>query len=105
MVLFRSIPGEEIERYAHELAEEIARQYPPELEKTDPRSAYDRALMRVLEATCEKAAAYRREHRLRLAQKTHFGNAFRTRLEALGYSSRFIDTATEALVVYLGRRT
>lgn len=105
MAFFRSIPTGEIERFASELAEHIARHYPSALENGSPRSAPDRTLMRLLEETCEKAADYRKRHRLGLAQKATLGNAFRARLEALGYSIRFIDTATEALVVYLGRRT
>jgi hypothetical protein len=104
MALFRSLPHGEIDRFAAELAEELAREFPPAPAAGTSRSASDGAFMRVLESVCERAAAYRRAHRLRLAQQTRLGQAFRERLEALGYSDRFVDTATEALMVYVARR-
>ena len=56
-------------------------------------------------AVCNKAVAYKNEHKLGVYKKARLGNTFRWELEALGYSKKLIETATEGLVVYLTRKS
>ena len=45
------------------------------------------------------------EHKLGVYKKARLGNTFRWELEELGYSKKFVETATEGLVVYLTRKS
>ena len=103
MGLFGSVSGKEVDRFAKSLAEEVARQYPPALDQAGGRTLSEKRLTRILEDVCSKAAAFRSEHNLGVYKKARLGNTFRWELEELGYSKKFIETATEGLVVYLAR--
>ena len=48
--------------------------------------------------------AFKNEHKLGVHKKARLGNTFRHELETLGYSTTFIETATEGLVAFLGRK-
>ena len=104
MALFGSVSGKEVDRFAKQLAEEIAKQYPPALDKGGERMLSEKRLTRILEDVCNQAAAFKKQHKLGVYKKARLGNTFRWELEELGYSKRFIETATEGLVVYLTRK-
>jgi len=105
MALFGSVSGKEVDRFAKSLAEEIAKRYPPGLDKGPERTLSDKRVTSILENVCNKAAAFKNEHKLGVYKKARLGNTFRWELEELGYSKKFIETATEGLVVYLTRKT
>jgi hypothetical protein len=105
MALFGSVSGKEVDRFAKSLAEEIAKRYPPALEKGAERTLSDKRVTAILENVCNKAAAFKSEHKLGVYKKARLGNTFRWELEELGYTKKFIETATEGLVVYLTRKT
>ena len=105
MALFGSVSSKEVDRFAKELAGEIAKQYPPELDKSGEKMLSEKRLTRILEDVCNQAAAYKNEHKLGVYKKARLGNTFRWELEELGYSKKFVETATEGLVVYLTRKT
>ena len=104
MGLFGSVSGKEVDRFAKQLAEEVAKQYPPALDKGGERMLSEKRLTRILEDVCSQAAAFKNQHKLGVYKKARLGNTFRWELEELGYSKRFIETATEGLVVYLTRK-
>src|SRR5215213_1738435 len=105
MPLFSSVSGRQVDEFAKTLADEIARQYPPALDNTPDRSLSEKRLSRILEGVCNKAAEFKKEHKLGVYKKARLGNTFRWELEALGYSKKLIETATEGLVVYLTRKS
>jgi hypothetical protein len=104
MALFGSISSKDVDTFSKGLAEDLSKKYPPELDAAGGQSLSEKRLARILEDVCVKAAAYRAEHKLGLYKKARLGNTFRWRLEELGYSKKFIETATEGLVVYLARK-
>ena len=105
MALFGSVSGKEVDRFAKSLAEEIAKRYPAALDTAAERTLSDKRVTAILENVCNKAAAFKNEHKLGVYKKARLGNTFRWELEELGYSKKFIETATEGLVVYLTRKT
>ena len=50
-----------------------------------------------------RAVEFQREHRLGTFGKAKLGNEFKWRLRELGYTEKFIDVATEGLMVYVTR--
>jgi hypothetical protein len=104
MALFGSVSGKEVDLFAKGLAEEIARQYPPALDNASERTLSEKRLARILEGVCTRALEFKNEHKLGVYKKARLGNTFRWELEALGYSRKLIETATEGLVVYLTRK-
>lgn len=105
MALFGSVSGKEVDRFAKQLAQDVAKQYPPALDQGGERTLSEKRLTRILEEACKQAAAFRAQHKLGVYKKARLGNTFRWELEELGYSKKFIETATEGLVVYLTRKT
>ena len=57
----------------------------------------------ILEETFAKAAAFQRENKLGWYRKAKLGNEFRWELKELGYDEKFVEVATEGLVVYVTR--
>ena len=104
MALFGAVSSKEVDAFAKELAEELAKRYPPALDTSPGPSLSEKRLTRILEDVCNKAAAYKNEHKLGVYKKARLGNTFRWELESLGYSKKLIETATEGLVVYLTRK-
>jgi hypothetical protein len=102
--LFGSTSLKEVDEFAKALASDLATQYPPELDQAGGHRAPEKRLTALLEDVCNKAVVFKNEHKLGVHKKARLGNTFRWELESLGYSRKFIDTATEGLVVFLGRR-
>lgn len=105
MALFGSVLSKDVDLFAKSLAEEVARQYPPALDKEGEKMLSEKRLARILEDVCNKALAFKNEHNLGVYKKARLGNTFRWELESLGYSKKMIEMATEGLVVYLTRKT
>jgi hypothetical protein len=92
-----------INEFAHELADSLAKRYPPVLDVTPEKRISANRLTKVLEETLARAVEFQREHRLGTFGKAKLGNEFKWRLRELGYSEKFIDVATEGLMVYVTR--
>jgi hypothetical protein len=103
MGLFSKVSSKDINAFAEGLAEAIAKRYPPAMDAAEKRKVSANRLTKILEDAFDKADSYRREKDLGWFQKASFGNAFRWKLKELGYSDRFIDVATEGLIVYVSR--
>ena len=104
MALFGSISSKDVDDFAKSLAGDLSKRYPAALDTGEGQNLSEKRLARILEDVCTKAAAYTGEHKLGVYKKARLGNTFRWELEELGYSKKFIETATEGLVVYLARR-
>src|SRR5688572_16704094 len=99
MALFGAVSSKQVDEFAKELAQELSKKYPPVLDQSPDRTLSERRLTRILEDTCNRALAFKNEHKLGVYKKARLGNTFRWELEEMGYSRKFIDTATEGLVV------
>ena len=103
MGLFGSVSSKQVDEFAKGLAQEIAKRYPPTMDKGEgERRISAKRLTTILEEVVKNATAFRDEHKLGLYKKARLGNTFRWELAELGYSDKFIEVATEALVLYVG---
>lgn len=95
--------AKDVDEFAKELAEMVAKRFPPALEKSPARRVSPNRITKVLEDTLEKAQEYGKSQRLSAYKKARLANSFRWQLKDLGYSDKFVEVATEGLVVYVTR--
>ncbi|MES2562966.1 MAG: hypothetical protein V4637_09595 [Pseudomonadota bacterium] len=105
MALIGSVSSKNVDVFAKTLAQDVARQYPPTLDRSSGTMLSEKRMARIFEGVCNKALAFKNEHKLGVYKKARLGNTFRWELESLGYSKQLIQTATESLVVFLTRKT
>jgi hypothetical protein len=103
MSLFRLLFSKHITEFARDLAENLAKRYPPALDVNPEKKISQARLTRVLEETLTQAAEFQRTQKLGMLGKAKLGNEFKWRLKELGYSEKFIEVATEGLMVYVTR--
>jgi hypothetical protein len=103
MGLFGGVSGKQIDEFATALAEAVTKRYPPALEKSAEKKMSVNRITKVLEDTFEKAVEFHRANKLSVYKKARLGNSFKWELKSRGYSSSFIDVATEGLIVYITR--
>lgn len=94
-----------IDDFAKRLAADVAKRYPPELDKDPGKRPSVNRMTRIIEDACQKAVEFRTEHRLGWLGKAKLGNAFRWELSSMGYRKDFVDLATEAVIVHVSRKS
>jgi hypothetical protein len=105
MGLFGSASSKDVDQFAKGLAQDIAKRYPSTMDKgASERKISQKRLSAILEETFRKATEYRKQHKLGVYKKARLTNTFRWELQDLGYSAKFIELATEGLVVYISRK-
>ena len=105
MGLFGSASGKAVDQFAKDLAQDVAKRYPPAMDKGGAeRRISQKRLTTILEDTFSKAVEFRQQHKLGVYKKARLGNTFRWELQEMGYSEKFIELATEGLVVYISRK-
>jgi len=104
MALFGSVSGKQVDEFAKSLAEELTKRYPPALDQDGQRKLSQKRLTTILEETFNKAADFKSQHKLGVYKKARLGNTFRWELKERGYSEKFVEIATEGLVVYISRK-
>ena len=103
MALFGSVSGKQVDEFAKTLAQELAKRYPPALDKGGERRISQKRMTTILEDTFNRAAEFKKQHRLGVYKKARLGNTFRWELQEMGYSEKFVELATEGLIVYITR--
>lgn len=103
--LFRTNRSAELEAFAHALADDIVKRYPPALDTAPNKRPSQNRLTRILEDACQQAMEFQKTASLGWMAKARLANSFKWRLKESGYSSAFIDLATEAIVVHLSKKT
>lgn len=104
MGFFGLFSNKHIDEFAVQLAQDIARRYPPAMDAAPKRRITVKRLTELLEGTFEKARQFRIENRLGIYRKARFANTFSWELRELGYTKEFIEMATEGFVVYLTKK-
>jgi hypothetical protein len=104
MAWFGSVSGAQVDEFAKSLALELARDYPPALEKEGNKTIWERKLGLTLQGIFGRAREFREEHKLGLYKKARLANTFRWELQEMGYDAPFIEKATEALVIQISRK-
>ncbi len=99
--LFRS----KVDEFAKVLARDIAKRYPPAIANNPEQTVSAKRLTSILEDAFGKAHAFKAEEKLGIYGKAKLGNTFKWELKELGYNEKFVDLATEGLVVFLTRGT
>ena len=105
MGLFGSTSGNDIDTFAKALAQDLAKRYPPALDKGNERKISQKRLTTIFEDPYTRAVAYKTEHKLGVYKKARLGNTFRWELQDMGYSEKFVELATEGMIVYITRKT
>ena len=103
MKLLDKITGRDMDDFAKELAAMVAKRYPPVLDTSKERRVSPNRITKVLEETLDKAAEFAQSRRLGVYNRAKLANSFKWELKDLGYSDKFIEVATEGLVVYTTR--
>lgn len=96
--------GKQIDEFATALADAVAKRYPPALDKAKDRIVSVNRVTRVLEDAFKQAIDFKSEHNLGVYKKARLGTSFKFELAQRGYSEKFVEIATEGLIVYLTRR-
>ena len=104
MGLFGTVSGKDIDQFAKSLAEAVAKRYPPSLERSAEKKVSVTRVTKVLEDALANAAEFAKQKKLGTFNKARLGNSFKWELKELGYGERFIEVATEGLIVYITRR-
>jgi hypothetical protein len=102
--MFNLFGGKELEEFAKSLAQEIAKRFPPTLANDPQRMVSPKRLTTIIEEVCEKAAQFKEENKLGTLKKASLGNTFQWELKEMGYNDKFVEVATEALIVYITRK-
>jgi hypothetical protein len=104
MALFGSVSGKDVDAFAKTLAQELAKRYPPALDKGSERKISQKRLTSILEDTFTRALEFKKLHKLGVYKKARLGNTFRWELQEMGFSEKFVEIATEGLIVYITRK-
>ena len=89
--------------FAKSLAQDVAKRYPPAIANNPAQMVSQKRLSGILEEAFVRAAEFNREHKRGWYKKAKLGNEFKWELKEIGYDEKFIDVATEGLIVYVTR--
>jgi len=93
----------ELEKFATALAEDLGRRFPPASEaRTDPGAKHQ--IKVILEGLSARAIRYHEQHKLGVYRKAKLGNVFKWRLQEIGFSPEFAETATKEIITRLAVR-
>ena len=104
MGMLDSLRGSSANDFAKQLALDLSAHYPPSLDQSPQKRVSVNRMTRILEDAFSRAESFKNEQRLGWLGKARLGNSFRWELKDLGYSSDFIEMATEGLIVYITRK-
>jgi hypothetical protein len=103
MGLMSLFGNKEVTEFAKSLAASLSKRYPPALDVNPEKRVSENRLTKVLEDTLQQAMEFQQKHKLGLLGKAKLGNEFRWTLKEMGYTEKFIEVATEGLMVYVTR--
>lgn len=102
-MILKWLSSSKVDDFAKELAQDIAKRYPPAIANNPEQMVSQKRLTTILEDTFTRAHQFNRENKLGMFKKAKLGNTFKWELKEMGYDEKFVDMATEGLVVYLTR--
>ena len=102
-MIFKLFSPSKVDEFAKSLAQDIAKRYPPAIANNPEQMVSQKRLTTILEEAFTRAYQFNRENRLGMYRKAKLGNTFKWELKEMGYEEKFIETATEGLIVYLTR--
>src|SRR5215212_10213160 len=100
MAIFGFFDTRELEKFATDLATDLARRFPPSSEaRTDPGVRHQ--IKVILEGLAARALRFHEDKKLGVYKKAKLGNVFQWKLKELGYSSEFAERASKEIVTRL----
>ena len=90
-----------VDEFGKQLAEDIRLRYPPTVANDPNRRVSIDRLTAILNSAFEQAAKFGGEQKLGYFKKAKLGNSFRWELKEAGYSTEFVELATEGLIVFI----
>ncbi|MBI2961497.1 MAG: hypothetical protein HYY28_14385 [Betaproteobacteria bacterium] len=102
-MIFKLFAASKIDEFAKSLAQDIAKRYPPAIANNPEQMVSQKRLTTILEDAFNRAHQFNREQKLGMFKKAKLGNTFKWELKEMGYEEKFVDMATEGLIVYLTR--
>ncbi len=88
---------------ARSLAQDVAKRYPPAIANFPVQMVSQQRLSAILEEVYALAAEFSREHKPGWYKRLRLGKNFRWELNELGYDEKFVDAATDGLILCLTR--
>lgn len=102
-MIFKLFAASKVDEFAKSLAQDIAKRYPPAIANNPEQMVSQKRLTNILEEAFSRAHQFNREQRLGMFKKAKLGNTFKWELKEMGYEEKFVEMATEGLIVYLTR--
>jgi hypothetical protein len=102
-MIFKLFSASKIDEFAKNLAQEIAKRYPPAIANNPEQMVSQKRLSAILEEAFTRAHQFNLDQKLGMFRKAKLGNTFKWELKEMGYDEKFVDLATEGLIVYLTR--
>lgn len=98
MSIFSDMISKRPQEFAEEIAQKIARQFPPSSEPQLAKKGAQRRLEAVIELIMKDLDAFQQQEHLGWIGKARLGNAFRWKLTDSGYSKQFAEALTEGII-------
>ncbi len=102
-MIFKLFGASKVDEFAKNLAQDIAKRYPPAIANNPERMVSQKRLTTILEEAFNRAHHFNHEQKLGMYKKAKLGNTFKWELKEMGYDKKFVEMATEGLIVYLTR--
>ncbi len=102
-MIFKLFSPSKVDEFAKSLAQDIAKRYPPAIANNPEQLVSQKRLTTILEDAFARAHQFNKENRLGWFGKSKLGNTFKWELKEMGYDDKFVEMATEGLVVFLTR--
>ena len=102
-MILRFFSMRNVNEFAKILAQDVAKRYPPAIANNPAQMVSQKRLSGILEEVFTRAVEFKRENRLGWFKKAKLGNEFRWELKEMGYDEKFIDVATDGLIVCMTR--
>jgi hypothetical protein len=90
-------------QFAKSLAQDVAKRYPPAIANNPAQVVSQQRLSGILEEIFTRTTDFSRENKLGWYKRARLGRNFRWELNELGYDKKFVDRATEGLILYVSR--
>jgi hypothetical protein len=88
---------------AKSLAQDLVKRYPPAIANNPAQMVSQQRLSGIFEEVFANATKFGQEHNLGWYKRARLGKDFRWELNEMGYDEKFVDTATEGLILCVRR--
>ena len=89
--------------FAKNLANDIAKRYPPAIANSPEQMISHKRLTTILEESFSRAAEFQKGQKLGWFGRAKLVNEFQWQLKEIGYDAKFVEMAAEGLLVYVTR--